>query len=289
MKLRTYCHALINTFSSALYYVDILNTKFSFSIRFFLISYFLLGIIGAKFFWSRVVPWLRNEIATSLEDFQQHFPPYLQVTWDGEQLQTVPTAPLTIPYPQFVPSDGLPSELAIINVLASAPPSSTPALLFVTKNTLFGFQGDNQWTELPLKDIPQLNQAFTITTETLPAFIDQAKHFSEQLLRFAAFAYPIAFVSVVAPLRLLSLLFESILLFFVLRLVNPFWTFRKIYQLSLHIAVVAETIQLVTTFFFHATALPMFTLAFWGYFMIILWQLRSVKLLPLRHVQRKKE
>lgn len=293
MRPSTYFHALVNTFSSAQYYLDILNAKFSFSLRFFLVSYVFLAILAAIFFSVFDAPRYAQQFHNDLSQLENHFPADLNLAWNGQELKTTPAQPITLPYPSFLPkNDTLPTVFGIIDSSTNSPDETlkkmqTRSFFFVAQKKLFVTAGATSWSDMDLKDLPGFDTSFVIDKQSLPNFIKTWQTDFEDSLRLLQFVYPIMFFLVFLPVRFFQTFLDAILIFYFLRLAGNNFTFKKVYQLSLHLTVVAETIRILTGHLVGQFDIPMFSFAFWGYFFIVWLQLRNVRMIPHFKIPKK--
>ena len=77
---------------------------------------------------------------------------------------------------------------------------------------------------------------------------------------------------------------DSILIFFVIRVMGLPLGYKKVAQISLHVTVVAELLTVLTSNI--TRSVPMFSFACWGYTIFIYWNLRNVKALTANEVER---
>jgi hypothetical protein len=286
MRPLSYFRALWNTLTSPLYYIDILNAPLNFSVRFFLLSYFLLAVIGIGVFWTLFLPQYQKDISRSFTELQENFPSDLRLTWDGQQLQANSPNPIEVHYPSFFHWDALPASLGYINVHTSDPKQFSEQLpkksmFVVTQDTLFINQNESGWSPLPLQEAPGFQQPFILDKASLSEFIPQWENFLTTTLRIVSVILPLFFMAILVPVRLVSILLEVILLFYVFQVMGKKFPFGKVYQLALHVLVVSEIVHLFSTFIIK-TDLPMFEITFWAYFSIIILQLWKVVRLPIK-------
>jgi len=265
------------------YYRQILEKPFSFSITFLLTSYFLFTIFATVLFVLFDLPRIRSIVTQAESELQTHFPTDLEIHWDGQNLRSNNPQTLAIEFPSQLPKDSFPSsKLALLNTQVNetkqvADKAEASSLLFISSNTLYVSNSNSGWSELPLDQVIP-NQPFTLNRQTLPSTIAYWKEVSNNLLQIAPFAYPVGFFLLTVPLRLVGLFVEAMVIFLLLRLINSQLSLGKIFQLLLHIGVIAELVQLVTASLTQ-TSLPMYSLTLWGYFLVILPSLRELKVL----------
>jgi hypothetical protein len=196
VKPRTFLHTFWQTISSPRYYLDILNAPLTFSARFFLMSYVLLSIVATGLFVFVDMPRIKQRTDQAIGEFQQHFPEDLEVRWTGEELQTNASSPATVRYPSFIDSKDLPANFGYVlptvteaDQLAEKLPTSawwaiTPQKLFVSDRT-------GNWSEIPLKDLSDIDTPFSLTKSSLPSFIPTWQKMIDYTLIIGAIFYPL--------------------------------------------------------------------------------------------------
>jgi hypothetical protein len=285
-SITNYFHTLLNTLTSPRYYIEILNRPLSFSWRFFFISYILLSLLSATLFIALTLPQWRSSLADTSLELQERYPNNLEIRWDNQTktLSTQPAEPINVPYPSSFPTGGLPEQFARINTQVSSvedalPESQTsPApMVVVTKDTIFVSDLNGGWSDLDTEELTSLSDTFVLTKQTLPDFISRGQKFMDQVFLVSQLAYPIIFFFVASLTTLLAILFNSMMVYFFIRLFNTPLPYRKIMQISLHVAVVAELVQICTQRFVQTDQLNMFSLTYWVYIAVVLLILRGVK------------
>lgn len=283
MRPLTYLYTLWNTLTNPKYYIDVLNAKLSFSVRFTLLSYLFWAGLTMVSFALIELPQLRPTLNRYLEQVVTEFPAELSIRWNGLQLETPPTPTrLSFALPALPDPTGLPGQLLLIDPTiteVNQVPSLSrdqAAAVVVGRQELYVSQPSGGWTSLSLVDVLGTD-SFTITRQSL---VDQQSRYQQllnQVLHWLPAAVGLVFLLFSLPLRLLNLLLDSLLIWLMVRLFRLPLNFAKVMQLSLHAAVAAELIAVLTARF--AAGLPMFTIAFWGYILLVYWQLRHVRAL----------
>ncbi len=283
MKLKTYFRSLINTFTAPSYYVDILNARLSFSIRFFLISYVFLSLIATLFFFTFDVPFFKAKLHSATAELVHHFPDNLQISWNLHQLSSTSAEPVEIEYPSFVPHDQLSSVLGYIDTSTSSveevlPKTAHSSLFIATRDQVFISNSDKEWSGLPYTQVPGFNKPFQINKQNIESMTQSILNFIDRSLSAIAIFMPFVFFLFLVIGGVFAALTNSILIFFVLRLLmRKRFGYWKAFQLSLHFCVVAELVSMITARLFPNNDLSMFSLAFWGYAIIILYSFRNLQ------------
>jgi len=299
MKLAKYIKNFLNLFWNSLtaprFYLEVLNRPLSFSWRFFLISFVLLSFIATSFFVLFDIPSWQSHTNKIAQQIQQDYQSNLSFQWDNHNLATQPNKSLVVPYPKDLPSLTNTNQLALIDTqvsdvheaLAANKTDSLEPLTVITSNKIFVSDLSGNWSALNLSDSPFFENPWTLNKQNLPAVISQAKNQINHLFVLAEFVYPFAFMLLTTLTTLFTIAIDSLLVFYIIKLFRRGFPYRKVFQLSLHVAIIAELVQLVTqridtvNQFTNATQFNMFTLTYWAYMMIILWTLRSVKMVQI--------
>ena len=282
MKPKTYWHVLFNSSTLPSYYLAILNTKLKFSLRFFLVSYVLLSVLATILFATIQVPHWETQLKSSAQEAATNFPNDLKIMWDGKMLSSTNKQPLAISYPHAFPHENLPSTFAYLDTTTDSldavnHKTQANALFVITQHHLYVNGAEKSSSNLELNQVYGFEKPFTVTKTTIGGYAQNVSSFIQQALEGAIIFYPFGFFVLMVITRLFSLLLDSVLIFYVLRLFQKPFPYWKIYQVSLHICVVAEFVELLTTRFIPSNQLPMFALAFWGYAIFIFSNLRNVK------------
>jgi len=261
----------------------VLNTRFSFSVKFFLVSYFLLSILATLSFVEFEIPHYQAIFKTNEVALKKNYPDSLVITWDGKELKNSNPQLVEISYPVELPHDGLPDKLAYIDSSVSSidqlsKEHSATSLFSVTKDTLYVSSSTGGWSPLALKETPGFESPFTITKDSLPSYISTWESIFTQSLNAFALVYPFAFFFIIGFLRVFSLLLNSVFAYYLLRVLGKNLPYKKVFQIGLHISVVAGLLDVLTAHFLPLqTDISIYTLAYWLYLTIILISLWNVK------------
>jgi|GEM_PF-984261 len=290
MRPNTYLSTLWNTITSPKYYIDILNTKFGFSVRFLLVSYLLLAAVSGVLFALFDAADLQQKVDQSIQKVSTEFPANYSAEWNG--LKIVPTSTagatttLTLPLPalrEFQQSPPLLAQLnpTVTSVAEIAAHTQKPSFFFIGNHELYMSQPNDTWKTMPLTALLPTS-SFHLDKQAVSQYIPSVQQQVDQSLKLLPFLISIVFFFLTLPLRLISMCLDTLLIYLVVRMTGLPISFKKAVQLSLHIMVVAEIISLLTATV--AQDLPMFSLTFWLYTLIVYWQLRHIKALPLNVV-----
>jgi hypothetical protein len=275
MKPRTYLQTLINSLTSVAYYQQLAQTKLSFSLRFFFISVILLAMIRLLGFWGLHAPKLYQELAKIDQQLLENYPPNLKITWDGNTLSTNPTQPITLPFPSGWHRPDLPPYFALIDTSTDSLSEAQAhvaagSLMVVTQKTLYLAQATQGYSTLPLSDLTPAIPSFTLTKAELEThhqqWLNQAWQTLQRLLLLISVLYPIyAVASVLGGVTLLSLF-----AWYVSGIFGQKQRWQQVWQLSLHLGVVAQIVHTFQSIFWPQLGLPLFSLSFWLYYTIVM-------------------
>jgi hypothetical protein len=276
VKPRTYLHTLTNTFSSPLYYFHVLNANFNFSLRFFFVSYLLLTFLATAFFLTQDLPRYHRYIDQTMDQFAQQFPETAELNWDKETLSGNTTEPIEVKYPPFMKNEDLPPTFGYISTSsASATQVVTQtgknSLFVVTASKVFISSPPNGWSDVSLKELLAPNQSFTLTKQTLPGFLSSWKTELHGLLDQIKYIYPFALLVFYLIARTITLFLDSLIIYYITQVSRKPLPLRKVFQVSLHVGVVAEFVQIITSRLFAHLTIPMFTVTYWVYMIIIMF------------------
>lgn len=289
VKPRTYLRTLLQTFSSPRYYLDVLNAPFSFSFRFYLLSYFCLTIIASLLFFTIDLPRYQHRIDQGLQELQASYPPSLTVTWTGKELQTNSPEPIEVKYPSFFQtSKQLPATFGFVLPQVNDPSQITSAISkstwwVISRHAIYVPDGVGSWSEFPLQELLEPLQPLTITQQNLPEHLGQLKTFAQQSLTFFSFLYPVIWFIFFTITRFMMLFIYSFVIMFFLRIMNKNFPFMKIVQIALHVSIVSEAVLLFSHYAVPQAEAPMYLVTFWAYIIFIMSNLWNVKQIPKQH------
>ncbi len=291
MKIRTYLKSLLNTIASPIYYVDVLNAPFSFSVKFFLVSYLLLTVLATSLFTTLDVPKYQTIFDQTITQLEQNFPPGLSFSWNGSVLTSTLIQPLQLPFPEDIPRQGQPTHLLTIaplaNSLSEIKGLNPDSLLAIGKTSIYAYNKNGKWTELSLTNTPGFDQAFVLDKSSLPTFTSKWKELYAEVSSLVTILFPVIFFFGIGAARLFSIVINGVFIFFLLRLVGKGLPYKKVIQISLHIVIVAELIDVLTSHFVIQDQLNMYGLAFWAYLIVVLASLWNVKSIVLMRAPDK--
>jgi hypothetical protein len=156
--------------------------------------------------------------------------------------------------------------------------SKHPSLLFVGQTEIYVAQPGGEWSTVSLGELLG-TQSFSITKDFLQNEASQIRESAQQGTRLLPFIFPLFFFFISFPLRVLNVFLDTIVIYLCVKILGFPLNFKKTFQLSLHICVAAELATILTANF--AKGLPMFSIAFWAYVVVVFWNLRHIQALPI--------
>lgn len=266
LMFRRYLTTLNTVLTSATGYRALLQQSLGSTLAFFVVTLILLSFSSSLRFQVRQLPQLETFLSQTLQEIQTHFPVLFSAVWD-EQTMNLMGVPLDVSYPSFVkPNDWhLPLYLARIeeNEPSAEKLDQAQSLFFVSETQLYARNSQQQWVNFPLSSVLEGQTAFTLNQETLPTFLATLETQGRASLKFLLYVvYLMAPVWLVLS-RLWEVLFNSLFLFFFLRLDNRAWPWKKVFQFGLYLAIPAEIIYQLSAWLYPSLNLPMFSLSFW--------------------------
>jgi hypothetical protein len=268
MKPRTYWHTLTSSLTSPGYYQEVLRAPFHFSLRFFLLSVALIGLIIGYHWTNSFSEFIREHRQAILQDAVTHFPAEGHIVWNGDRLSASPD-PFIIytpgPFKQRWPR--LPDHLAVITNNTDTSPGEISRELGITSlamlspNTLH-LRGKNEWAEFSLQRLLQ-DQLLLINQTTLERHLHVVTDWIDSTLPVLQFVGPLTTALALILHRLWIALIESILVFLLFRINQIAIPFAKSYQLALHLLVPAEIVHQVTKLLYPNLEISLLSLTFW--------------------------
>ena len=293
MTPKQYWYTLSGSFTQPHFYVQILNQSLSKSIQFFGISAIFLGLISAWLMTQFAYPQYRQAFHQMTTQISDHYPSNLTVEWQNQHLSTNSEEPVSLYYPSTISQH--PTELLAVldpqldptqfdQVNQRLPASS---LAVIGETDLFINDGLGNWSQLPLTDVPYFDQSFSLTSQTLPTVLDQAEKQFGQLLTVLQpvlyFILPLNFFVSGMWMGMWYALISQV----ILSLYGKNFGYKKIFQLSLHLIVVAQTVSLIAQYLYPNLSFSLFSLTYWSLFVVLTFTLRQVSAVKLVVPQKR--
>jgi len=223
----------------------------------------------------KVLPVMFSEISGDIAESSNYFPADAILNWNGSELSLTGVESLDVPNNYTF----LPQPPFTTHLLKIAPQLQKPEELDATqpkpwilfgKNQAWIYDLDQNWSSVPLQQLLGADAAFQVTQSNYPDYQKQglsALRGFEVVTRAAVtLVLPIAYTLV----RLIVITLDSIWIFFLLRLfVTSTLTFKKAWQLSLQIGLVAGMIGVIAEFIYPGTTTNLTAISFWLLFILV--------------------
>lgn len=270
------------------FYVDILNLRFRYSFRVLFFFYVIISVVLTSVFTLITLPKWRRLAQESIQEVAQSYPDNAVVSWNGQELSSLQSEVISLPFPHSLENKDVDlNSIVTIDSNSTTGPENLSSLLFFNKHTIYINSTNGSWTEQPihqlLGDNPYIfNRAYILQMQ--PAFSQMVQDTLSitPFLAFLLFSVGL-FVS-----RLVMLIFDAIIIQFVLQLMGKPLQYWKVYQMCLHLLIPVELINQITLLLYPSLDIPMFTLSFWILAILVLWHLRDLHVLSIDVKEEKK-
>lgn len=255
-KIRAYFYSLKKSLISPDYYQDVLKAKFSFSLKFFFFSCFLLSLVLGTIY-SYNAHGLLKEFILKLEDLPQFYPENLVVEIKNGQVKTNQPEPYFIPLPFFktVKEYPLPSlNLLVIDTQANIEDiTQYQTLALLTGNNL-AFRTSKETQEIRVYPLNRI-QDFTLDQVLVKTLWQKISVYFKYLVPLATLfiflglfmAIPFSKFNHLLIFSLITLVFARILLRSNARIISPIiktsLAYKKSLQINLHAFILPTLVQ----------------------------------------------
>ncbi len=291
MHFGTFLRSFFNSLTNPKYYIDVLNVRLWFSIRFVVLGYLFLTVVATFLFTVIDIPKLQPSLDSFLEAAVRDFPEEQNFKWNGLRLSSNQTSTYALAFPKLPDATDTPPYLLQVNpeVHTSGEISGQSkggSLFFAGQNQLYVSQPSSGWSNLPLTQL-LTTDTFTIDKASLVNSLPKLHQSLQQFVKFLPVAFAVFFLCISFPFQVVNVLLDTIFIYLIVKMFGLPLNLKKVVQISLHITVIAELVNILTANF--AGTLPMFTIAFWGYTIIVYWQLRHIKAFPTDEVAHQEK
>lgn len=267
MRPSTYLKTLWRSLTSIEFYSSILSAPFWFSVRFFLLTFVLIGLIVGSLYARELNSFVQTSLEPTLQETTNHFPEDGKLLWNGDRLEVSPD-PFSVYYPNTLPAAYAPpsGKIAVLTNQETTPEElfTTPdsaALSLVTPTSVF-IRGTSGWVQTGLQDNLQ-DQLLLITPETLPQHLVAVKEWILSTLPLATYLFPVLTVVALLLHRVWIAFIESLLIYLLFRFNQIPIPFLKSLQLALHILIPAEIVHQIAGFTYPNLDFSLLSLTFW--------------------------
>lgn len=266
MRPTTFVKTFIRSATSIEYYRSVLVAPAWFTVRFFLLSFGIYGVIVGYTLAQEFKTTLFRELDPTLATIKENFPEDGYIFWGEEGLEVRPD-PFIVLLPETL-SEAPSKRLAIVLTGEEAQPSSkltaddSEVLAVVAKKTLYLDNQEGGWEKAELTEALGKEQLL-INETTLPSILDRAK---EAVLAF----YPVLEKMIWGGSVLFLLVsgifngfFNGSILFLLSKLTAHKLSFKKAVQLSLHLLVPLQGVDLLARKLYPEANVPILLIGFW--------------------------
>lgn len=277
-KLKAFIYVFKQSISSFSYYKDILNTKFSFSIKYLAVLAILLSLITSGVITGMETPKLLKFINEQKPNILAIYPDNFEITSNNNEWSINQPEPYAIKMPEFLKteeSEGVinPENLIVFNKEGTLNDfENSNSLMLLNKSNLLVKSTDKIEVN-PLQDIP--NGTFTkdMYTVTVDKILELAKYIPVFMFLFLTVGFFFYFF----VFRLVYLLFVAIALVIINIFVKPDVEYKDLYRIALH----AMTIPLLIEVLFMIVGISVTTVPWFLLLNIVLGTLVIVKALKI--------
>lgn len=264
---KNFFYILAKTFSSPVYYLEILKAPFSFSLKYFFLYFFFYSIIGTAVFASKSISPTKNLLNTLPSKITQIYPSELEITISGGKAKT------NVTEPYIIPLGDIEKVFSKDKVLGDNANKVKNLLVIDTKGSIENFYSYQTAALLTEKNIavaddkggykiyPLENAGnITINRGLVDKIIFRINPFLKYVIPtiiFAVFLYIFIFIP---SYYMIYLLFFAFLFWLLAKILKSKISFSKSYQMGIHLVTITATIfglasiaQLKTSFPFLQT------------------------------------
>ncbi len=252
--IKSFFHSLKGTFTSPRYYDDILKAKFGFSLKYFFLFFFFYSLIGATYvYFFHLAPY-QEGISKIPDQVSQIYPEGLVVSIKEGKLSTNSPQPVIIPFSLVgdlvteITGEVLPETEAyqsLSNLLVIDPQATIDkfgdykTIILATENSISYLNDQGNMETVSLKDV----DAMEINQEVFDKFIGSTRPLFENAVLILTGLIFLVFLLFAPGGVLISLLFFSVLLVILSKVLNRPLSYKKSYQMGLHLATIATTLN----------------------------------------------
>lgn len=288
---------LRQTFTDVSFYKEIPTLETKLSIKFFLLSMLLLGLFRTARFVKVTVPQNKQLIEQSLTEIETYYPEDVLIEWDTQILKMYHTDATNggksaineykFTYPatfseEKLQESGFPENFgAYINqdVVSTEPNESAFSNTFflLTQKEFLINSAQNEWQAFPYQDLPGADQAFQIDKTNIADVTQMAKNTLFGALQMIQELSWLVLPLLTILFRVFSTAVLALFALFLARINTLQLSYKNVFQISLHLAVVAESIDFLIMLLYPNQHLSWFSLSFWILFFYVLltWKKES--------------
>ena len=283
-KLKIFGKTLIKSLTEPKYYTDVLKAPFSFSFKYLLtLFFFILFIQGLIFSLSIIplIPKIPHYVSEGKKIVKSFYPPELTVTVKDGNVRTNVDEPYAIPFPPQFKENNM--NFAVIDTKASVEDAKKyNTLLFITKNAVV-YPDTSSKGGYKVNFLSDFKGYLILNNEVYNRLVDKILPYFDYLPIFiyVMFVFALLFMPFFGSFFYLSgvlfyLLFLSILLFIVTKIMKKGLSYVQVFHLGMHGITFSLVFSTLKTIFNVQIPYP-YTLPF------ILWMLLVFNSLKQTH------
>ncbi len=252
-KFKTFFYVLKKSLTSPSYYEDIIKAPFSFSLKFFYFYFFLYSLIGTAFIIPKLIP-LKTLVLALPSKLEKIYPAALEIKIDKGQVSTNVVEPYFFSLKDmekiFQDNDVLGAKTPVIRnflvidtkaIIEDFSAYETVALL--TKNNLVMQDAENGGFRVyPLADVPNLTINQQMVKDLTRQMIPWVQKVVVYLVPFLALLIFLGLFLFFPFCLFFALLFYALLAWFLGKILSFPLTYKKAYQISIHLIILPTTI-----------------------------------------------
>lgn len=245
-KIRAYFYSLKKSLISPDYYQDVLKAKFSFSLKFFFFSCFLLSLVLGTIY-SYNAHGLLKEFILKLEDLPQFYPEDLVVEIKNGQVKTNQPEPyfMPLPFSETVKEYPLPSlNLLVIDTQANIEDiTQYQTLALLTSNSL-AFRTSKETQEIRVYPLTRI-QDFTLDQVLVKTLWQKISVYFKYLVPLATLFIFLGLFMAIPFSKFIHLLIFSLITLVFARILKTGLSYKKSLQVNLHAFLLPTLVQVI--------------------------------------------
>ena len=238
-KIKAFFYVYFKSLTSLSYYSDILKTKFSFSVKYYLFLAVVASLIGTAAATFSLIPGLNKSVSGFAESVKKSYPENLVFTIkNGEWDINVPQ-PLIIPFPE--PEKDMPKNLIVLYKDGTINDLDTLDTLILVNKVNVITKGEDKIEVYPIKNLPDTRfdkGEFVNIADRLYGIV----RFLPYLLALAIFAGLLVYYLFI---RTTYLLFVGAVVWIVAKIAQVSVGPGGTYRISLHTMTLPVTLALI--------------------------------------------
>jgi len=275
-KLKTFFLTYYQTISNPMYYNDVIKARFSFSLKYFFVFYFLLSILGSLVFTLRTKPLLERLVSSTVTDLESSYPEDLVLEFTKDSLAVSGVEePFSFPFSSALETEALSEEYDSFIAIDTQSQDNRAAMVTLNSKDFTLLYPDGRKQTTNYSDIePNVTLTKSLVREQLPVIQAAIQEI------FTVLPFVIFFINAVfTPLLMLGvLLILSGFVYLAIQFGKREISYKKVYQLSLHTITFAETAGFLQRVLFWKLNVPsIFMMAFFGATLLAIWNMKPKK------------